>query len=98
MTAGAGMHNHAGRLIDGDHIRVLIENFERQGFRLCVEWRQLSRLNVDRFGAVQQVRPLLWRVVDPDSPGLDPPLQARAAVLRQPLMQIEVEPLTGIAR
>src|SRR5579859_7666232 len=96
MAAGSGMHHHAGGLIDSDHIRVLVEDFEWQVFRLCVERWQLGRLNVDRFGAMQQIRPLLWRVVDPHSSGRDPLLEASAAVLRQSLMQIEVEPLAGI--
>src|SRR5579864_8754069 len=96
MPPRAGVDHHAGGLIDGDQIRVLKEDFDRQVFRLGMERRQLCGLNLYRFGATQQIRRLLWRIVNSHAAGPDPILQARAAVFGQSLMQIVVQPLTRI--
>jgi len=47
MDAGAGVYHHAGRLIDGHHIRVFIEHGQGNGFRHGAERRRLGGFDVN---------------------------------------------------
>ncbi len=96
MPAGAGMNHHARGFIDGNHIGVLIQDFERQLFGLGVKrcWRRGIDLNGLR--PAQKIGRLLRGFVDTHAAGLDPCLQAGAAIFGQTAMQIEIEPLIEI--
>ena len=44
VAASTGMHHHAGRFIDRDHVIILIKDFERQILWFGVERCKISRL------------------------------------------------------
>jgi hypothetical protein len=53
VPARARMNHHAGGLIDGDYIGVLMQDFDRQVFRLSVEWWRRGGIDFDRLETAQ---------------------------------------------
>ena len=91
------MNHHAGRLIDRNDLGVLIEDTQRKILREGVERSQLGRLDVDDFAAAQAEGGAPGAAVHAHAAGLDPVLQARAAVGAELLLQENVEPFAGVA-
>ena len=56
MNAGASVHDHAGGFIDGDQVRIFVENCERNLFRGGVQGSRPGRLDVDGLAGSNQVR------------------------------------------
>src|SRR5215468_2676876 len=74
---GAGMHNHAGWLVDDQDVLVLVDYGERGRLRdqLLRGWRR--DLDLDGLAAAEAVRRLECRAVDADETTADESLQAR---------------------
>ena len=90
------MDHHARGFINGYQVGILIQDFERHLFGLGVKRCGRSWLNLNGLGPAQKIRRLLRGVVDTHAAGLDPFLQARAAIFWQSLVQVEIEPLVEI--
>jgi hypothetical protein len=52
----AGMHGHAGGLVDRDDVRVFVKDVERNGFRLGAERRARLDLDGDALAAPEPIR------------------------------------------
>jgi len=87
MASGARVYHHAGGFVDGDDVRVLIEDFKRDIFGDGAEWRELGRFQLNLIRAFQQVRRLRAGAVHLYTPLSDPRLQPRPAVLRKAIVQ-----------
>ena len=97
VNAGARMHHHAGGFIDGDQVRIFVENGERYLFRGGVQGsRPGSRLDVDGLAGSNQIRRAARFAVYADAAVLDPILQTGAAVLGKTLVEHEIQAPSGL--
>jgi hypothetical protein len=96
MHARTRVHNHAGGLIDGHDVRVFVQDGERYLLRGCMERGRLGGIDVDRIARAHGVGCALRAAVDQHAAALDPGLNARAANVRQALMQRVIQALAGI--
>src|ERR1700722_905863 len=90
------MYHQTRRLVHRNHGGVLVEDFDWQILRRGRKWQEAGRRNFHAFSAAQQQRSFSWFALHAHMSILDPALEARAAVLRETLLQEVVEPLSGI--
>ena len=95
------MHDHPGRLVDYDQVRILEANVERDRLRLRLGgfgFRQEhgdGRAGVGALRRVAQHLAAIWAAAL-DAPVEDQLLQAAARQLRQKALQGAIQPATGI--
>ena len=76
--AGRGVHDHAGRLVDGEQVGVLIEDDQGERLGLGREPRGRGQLDLEPRAGAEEVRALARRAIDPHPPCVDQPLRLRA--------------------
>jgi hypothetical protein len=91
VNSGSGVHHHAGGLVDGREIVILIQDLERDIFRDSLEGALPGGLNGDLFTPAEEMGRAPGLAVDPHAADLDPFLQARPAELGEALLQDMVE-------
>src|SRR5712675_172747 len=77
--AGACMHGHAGRLVDGQDVLVLVENVERNGFGFGAQRRAWPDFDGDVLAASHAMRALGRASIDEHQSPRDKFLYARPA-------------------
>src|SRR6187399_660441 len=97
MVARTEMNHHAGRFVDGDHGRILIEHADGNVFGERAQRCEFSGLDFHRLAAPQRHRRLRRRhAIHAYAPGLDPILHARPRVAGKLLLQEMVKPFGGV--
>src|SRR5882762_6237982 len=77
--AGACMHGHAGRLVDGQDVLVFVENIERNGFGFSTQRRARPDFDGDVLAASHAMRALCRASIDEHQSRGDEFLHTRAA-------------------
>ncbi len=95
ILTGAGMNDHSGRLIDHSDVRVAINNFERDIFRLDADGSCLWNFDEYFFAELQTMGGLFGDVVDADAAFVDQVLDLIAADVRESRDQITIEAFSG---
>ena len=98
-VARAGMYDHTRRLVDDEHVVVLVDDRQRE--RLGAELVGGARrdLDLDTLAALQPMSPLAYDAIDPDVPLLDELLQTGARDIGDARGEPTIEPLarrTGV--
>ena len=96
MDARAGVHHHAGGLVDGHQIGIFVQDTQRNLLGFGVQRRELGRLGLDGIAFPHDVGCAACGVVHPHPSLFDPILQPGAAVDLQMLMQKLVQPLARV--
>jgi hypothetical protein len=94
-VARARVHDHAGRLVQDDHARVLVDDIERQFFRGDGGLLLDAGLDAGRLAAGHEIARAWHEPIDPDRAGVDPVLDAGSGVLRKELRERLIEAPAG---
>ncbi len=97
MDACAGMHHHAGRLIDCDQVAIFVQHRKRNLFRRGMQRRRLGWFDVDFFTSANQVARPPGSAVHQHAAVPDPFLDTGAAEFGKALLEREVETLASVA-
>ena len=89
--------DHARGLVHHDHVVILIEDFEWQGFGNSCKRRACQNLDGDHFTHNNSVRALCNSTVDADQPLVDQFLYAGAAEFGLLMDKINVKALSGFS-
>ena len=96
LDTGAGMHDHAGRFVDNGEVFVLVNNIERDIFRLKSRDRHLDQIDLDDIAIVNFVGRFHRLFVDENVFVNDQPLQTRPRPTVDALCEIGVETLADV--
>jgi hypothetical protein len=96
MDACAGMHDHAGGLIDGHDVRIFVEDGEGDLLRCGMERGRIGRLDVNDIRRPDGIRRTGGVSVDEHMAALDPTLHTGAADLGKALVHRVIQPFARI--
>jgi len=98
--SGAEVHDHPRRLVDGHHVVILIQDFERDRLRIRSQRRRRLRLNPNALPAAQPVAGLdrlgPRQALNPGLALSNQSLNARASQRGKPRRQEQVQALAAI--
>ena len=96
--ARSGVDGHACGFVHHDHVFILIEDFEREGFGRRGERRAREDFHFNRFTCGDAMRALRGSTMDADMASSDELLDARAAEVGQLVGEIDVEARACVGR
>ncbi len=95
-VASAGMHDHAGRLVDDGDGVVFVENFQRNGGRQRAFTRELGERNGDDVAGAHAHRGFGALAIDADPLHVDRLAYVRATIRRERLRDEPIEADAGV--
>jgi hypothetical protein len=96
MDSRAGMHDHAGGLVDGHHVRIFVEDGERDLLGCGMERGRIGRLDVNDIHRPDGIRRTGRIPVNAHVALLDPTLHTGAADLWKALVHRVIQPFARI--